>query len=471
MFLCREHELQILTQHYQKDALECIVIYGRRRVGKTALINEFVKDKKTIFFPALKANAQDNLEALSKAIAQYQHPGVLSAPIYRSFDDAFSAITQIALGERIIFVIDEFPWLCDADNSIPSRLQHLLDHDWKASGMYLILCGSSMSFMEKEVLSSESPLFGRRTAQLKVEPLSFADSAKFYPNLSPEDNAFIYGITGGIPHYIRKLAVKNSIKEALLENFFDSSSYLFEEPDNLLRQELREPAVYNSIITAIAEGASRPSDIASKVQLDGSSCNKYLKVLCELGILQRVEPIIDKSKKKIIYRITDQFFRFWYRFVPGNMMAITSGRMDRIYDAVVGGYIHDYMGQTFEYMCRSWLISHMDQLPFQISDVGEWWGTHPGLKKEAQLDIVAVASRPHEGRQGKQYLIGSCKYRNEKTAADELTLIQEYTSAFTSANDLVCYYIFSKGGFTEGLLKMAEEGNVTLITLDDMYKP
>ena len=120
MFLCREHELQILTQHYQKDALECIVIYGRRRVGKTALINEFVKDKKTIFFPALKANAQDNLEALSKAIAQYQHPGVLSAPIYRSFDDAFSAITQIALGERIIFVIDEFPWLCDADNSIPS---------------------------------------------------------------------------------------------------------------------------------------------------------------------------------------------------------------------------------------------------------------------------------------------------------------------------------------------------------------
>ena len=326
-----------------------------------------------------------------------------------------------------------------------------------------------MSFMEKEVLSNQSPLFGRRTAQLKIEPLCFLDAAKFHPELSPDENAFIYGITGGIPHYIRKLAVKDNIREALLENFFDTSSYLFEEPDNLLRQELREPAVYNSIITAIADGASRPSDIASKVQMDTSSTSKYLKVLCELGILQKVEPVVDRSKKKIIYRITDNFFRFWYRFVPGNMMAVSSGRMDLIYDAAVGGYIHDFMGQIFEYMCRSWLIEHMDQLPFQISDIGEWWGSHPGLKKEVQLDIVAVAPNPHEKRIGKQYLIGSCKYRNEKISIDELSLIQEYASVFTSANDECFYYIFSKGGFTEGLKKAAEEGQVTLITLDDMY--
>ncbi len=469
MFLCRDHELQILEQHYCQESSELIVIYGRRRVGKTALINEFVKDKKTIFFPALKANASDNLEALSKAIAEYQHPNAVSAPVYRTFDDAFSVITQIVREERVVFVIDEFPYLCDADKSIPSRLQHLLDHDWQDSHMYLILCGSSMSFMEKEVLSSKSPLFGRRTAQLKLEPLSYADSAVFYPELSPEENAFIYGITGGVPHYIRKLGVKNSVREALLKNFFDSSSYLFEEPDNLLRQELREPAVYNSIITAIAEGASRASDIASKVHLDTSYCNKYLKVLCELGIVQKVEPVIDRSKKKIVYRITDQFFRFWYRFVPGNMMAITSGRMDRIYDAVVGEYVHDYMGQTFEYMCRSWLIEHMEQLPFQISDIGEWWGTHPTLKKEVQLDIVAVAPKLHERQAGNQYLIGSCKYRNEKIGVDELSLIQEYASVFTSANDQCFYYIFSKSGFTDGLKKAAEEGRVTLITLNDMY--
>ena len=145
MFLCRDHELQILEQHYCQESSELIVIYGRRRVGKTALINEFVKDKKTIFFPALKANASDNLEALSKAIAEYQHPNAVSAPVYRTFDDAFSVITQIVREERVVFVIDEFPYLCDADKSIPSRLQHLLDHDWQDSHMYLILCGSSMS--------------------------------------------------------------------------------------------------------------------------------------------------------------------------------------------------------------------------------------------------------------------------------------------------------------------------------------
>ena len=469
MFLCREHELQILERRYKQKGCELIVIYGRRRVGKTALISEFVKDKKAIVFPALKANAADNLGALSKAITQYQHPEALSSPVYHSIDDAFAVITQIVRKERIIFVIDEFPYLCDADKSIPSRLQHLLDHDWKDSNMYLILCGSSMSFMEKEVLSSQSPLFGRRTAQLKLESLSYRDAAKFHPELSPEDNAFIYGITGGIPHYIQKLGVTSSVKEALLLNFFDRSSYLFEEPDNLLRQELREPAVYNSIITAIAEGASRPSDIASKVRMDTASCNKYLKILCELNILQKVEPIIDQSKKKIIYRITDNFFRFWYRFIPRNMTAISFGWMDRLYDAAVGSYVHDYMGQIFEYMCRSWLIEHMDQLPFQIGDIGEWWRTHPILKKEVRLDIVAVAPKPHTARTGNLYLIGSCKYRNEKTGTDELALIQDYASVFTSANDQCFYYIFSKGGFTERLRKAANERSVTLITLDEMY--
>ena len=449
---------------------ECVIIYGRRRVGKTALINEFINGKKTIFFPALKANAPDNLEALSKAIAVYKTPDAASAPIYRSFDDAFEEITRIASEERVIFVIDELPYLCDADDSIPSRLQHLLDHDWAGSNLFLILCGSSMSFMEKEVLSSKSPLFGRRTIQLKLEPLSFTDAKEFHPELTVEENALIYGITGGIPHYINKLGVRDNIREALLDNFFDRTAYLFEEPDNLLRQELREPAVYNSIITAIADGASRQSDIASKVHMETSQCNKYLKVLIELGILQKVEPVIDKSKRKVLYRITDNFFRFWYRFVPGNMMAISSGRMDRLYDTAVGEYLPDYMGQPFEYMCRAWLIDHMDQLPFQIDNIGEWWGTHPGLKKEVQLDIVATSVKSHNGNHGRQYLIGSCKYRNEKIGTDELELIREYASVFTSANDECFYYIFSKGGFTKGLLEAAAQGNVTLLTLEDLYK-
>ena len=168
MFLCRETELQKLNKRFNKNQMECVIIYGRRRVGKTALINEFVKDKPVIYFPALNTNAKDNLAALSKAICAYLNPNAGSVPVYGSFDDAFAAITRIVQTKRVVFVIDEFPYLAKSDSSIPSRLQHLLDHDWKDSKLYLILCGSSLSFMEKEVLSSKSPLFGRRTAPFKI---------------------------------------------------------------------------------------------------------------------------------------------------------------------------------------------------------------------------------------------------------------------------------------------------------------
>ena len=469
MFLCREYELTTLNRRYQSNQCECVIIYGRRRVGKTALILEFAKDKKAILFPALSANAKDNLAALSKAIAAYNNPDISSVPVYQSFDDAFAAITRIAKKERVIFAIDEFPYLCEADDSITSRLQHLLDHDWKDSQLFLILCGSSMSYMEKEVLSEKSPLFGRRTAQLKVLPLSYRDAAKFHPELSAEENAFIYGITGGIPHYINLLNVRQSVKEALLENFFDRSAYLFDEPNNLLRQELREPTVYNSIITAIAEGASKSNEIASKVHLESSACSKYLKVLMKLEIIQKIEPVMNDSKKKVIYRITDPFFRFWYRYVPSNMMAITAGQMYRIYDMSIEGDINNYMGQVFEAMSRSWLMDHLNQLPFQLGTIGEWWGNDPKRKSEIQIDVVCVeAQKPNHGS-GKRFLIGSCKYKNEPIGTDELERLADYASVITTPNDQCFYYIFSKGGFTEGVKKLAAEGKVFLLTLDDMY--
>lgn len=194
MFLCRETELRKLNNRFNKNQMECVIIYGRRRVGKTALINEFVKDKPVIYFPALNTNAKDNLTALSKAICAYRNPDAGTAPVYNSFDDAFAEITRIVQAKRVVFVIDEFPYLAKADSSIPSRLQHLFDDDWKDSKLYLILCGSSLSFMEKEVLSSKSPLFGRRTAQFKIEPLTYLDAAKFHPELPPATNALIYGI-------------------------------------------------------------------------------------------------------------------------------------------------------------------------------------------------------------------------------------------------------------------------------------
>ena len=462
-FYCRKEELRKLNKRYADGKFECIVIYGRRRVGKTALINEFCKDKPTIFFSALNTTEKENLEALSKSIMSFERPDMESAPEFRSYDAALDELTILSKEKRIVFVIDEYPYLAKAKPAISAMLQHIIDHKWTETRMYLIHCGSSMSFMESQVLGKESPLYGRRTGQFKIKPLDYKETSVFHPDLSVEDNSLIYGITGGVPHYINKLDVKDSVDEALLSNFFDRSSYLYEEPGNLLKQELREPAVYNAIIKAIAEGASRMNDIKTKVGEENSVVSKYLKTLMELGIVKKETPISEKAGKKTIYLLADNFFRFWYRFVPANMSAIDSGRIAKIYPHAVKQYLPDYMGLIFEKMCRDYLLYYSDNLPVELSEIGQWWGTDPNKKMQIQIDIVGT---PVEGR---NYIIGSCKYRNEKIGVDELELIREYAAAFGKGSTYH-YYIFSKGGFTDGLLQAEERGEVHLITLEDLYK-
>jgi hypothetical protein len=199
----------------------------------------------------------------------------------------------------VVFVIDEYPYLANAQESISSQMQHLIDHVWSESKLYLILCGSSMSFMEYQVLGYESPLYGRRTAQFKIEPLTYQETAVFNPQLSLEQNALIYGITGGVPHYINKLAVRGSLDDALLENLFDRSSYLYEEPENLLKQELREPAVYNSIITAFAGGASRMNEIISCQAAKRYFNSLGLKKLPSIQSLKQEYATLDAEDRKI----------------------------------------------------------------------------------------------------------------------------------------------------------------------------
>lgn len=463
MFYCREEELRTMNNRYKKDRFECVVIYGRRRVGKTALINEFCKGKPTVYFSALNASSQENLEALSKAIYTCQNPDSTSTPTYRSYEDALEAITGMAMEKRLVFVIDEYPYLAKAEKSISSRLQHIIDHSWQGSRIYLILCGSSMSFMEYQVLGYESPLYGRRTAQFKIQALTYREITEFHPELKAADQALLYGVTGGIPHYINKLDVESNLDEALLDNLFSTSSYLFEEPENLLKQELREPAIYNSVISAIAAGASHSNEISTKVGLESGVCAKYLKVLLDLGILKKETPITEKPGKKTIYAIDDNFFRFWYRFVPRNMSVISAGRMRLIYEQAVKRFYPDYMGLVFEKMCQEYLLRYAKDLPILLSNVGQWWGTDSKTRKEVQIDIVGV---PVDGN---EYLIGSCKYRNEKIGIEELELLRRYAAVFRQ-NGIFHYYIFSKGGFTPALLEAEMQGEVTLLTLEDLYR-
>lgn len=466
-FYCREDELRKMNRRYEDGSFECVVIYGRRRVGKTALINEFCKNKKTIYFSALKATAAENLSALSKAVYQYEHPNADTYPEFPSFEAVLDEIGRLGNEERLIFVIDEYPYLAESYGTISSRLQHLIDHVWQNGKIYLILCGSSMSFMQNQVLGYESPLYGRRTAQFKIEPLTYRETAVFHPGFPDELNAYIYGITGGVPHYINKLNVRKSLDDALMDNLFDRSAYLFEEPDNLLKQELREPAVYNAVIRAIAEGASKLNEIATKVGLESGPCSKYVSVLTELGLVKKETAITETSTKKTIYMIEDNFFRFWYRFVPQNMSSISAGRFARSYSKVVKAKLHDYMGLIFEKMCREYLMYYAEDLPFDLANVGQWWGTDAAAKKEIQIDIVGVPVQ-EPNKKITEYLIGSCKFKNEKIGMDELHLIEHYADVFGKGRSYF-YMIFSLGGFTQELIDYAKENPVKLVTLEDMY--
>lgn len=462
-FYGREEELRKLNRRYAGDQFECLVIYGRRRVGKTALISEFCKDKPTVFFSALNATAQENLKVLSRAINAFERPDCPSSAAFPDYDAAFEEIASLAEGRRLVVVIDEYPCLAKAFPAVSAMLQHLIDHKWSETRFFLILCGSSMSFMERQVLGKESPLYGRRTGQFRIEPMDYRTAALFHPGLSCEDNALIYGITGGVPHYIRKLGVQESVDEALLENVFDRSGSLFEEPENLLRRELREPAVYSAIIGAMAEGASRLNEIAARTGEQSMTVANYMKKLIGLRLVKRETPAAEKPGRKSVYLLADNFFRFWYRFVPKNMSAIASGRISRSYAQAIRAFFPDYMGLVFEQMCREYLLLYAEDLPIALNEAGQWWGTDPVLKKEVQIDIVGTSSA------GREFLFGSCKYMNEKVGLDELELLRRYASVF-GKGDRRHYVIFSKSGFTESLLEAGSRGEVRLVTLEDMYR-
>jgi len=205
------------------------------------------------------------------------------------------------------------------------------------------------------------------------------------------------------------------------------------------------------------------NDIKLKVGEENSVVSKYLKTLIDLGIAKKETPITEKPGKKTIYLLADNFFRFWYRFVPINMSAIDSGRIAKVYSHAVKQYLPDYMGLIFEKMCRDYLLYYSDSLPIELSEIGQWWGTDQKKKKQIQIDIVGTPVW------GKDYIIGSCKYRNEKIGVDELDLIRDYALVFGKGN-IYHYYIFSKGGFTDGLLQAQERGEVQLITLEDLYR-
>lgn len=456
MFIGREKELKVLNNLYTSDKFEFAVIYGRRRVGKTALINEFIGDKKSIYFMGVESNIKQNLENFSKSIIEYSS-GIVADTSFQSFQAALEYVFELSKNERLILVIDEYPYVARSSKSLASTIQMLIDKYKDKSKMMLILCGSSMSYIEDNVLAYKAPLYGRRTAQMKILPFDFEETCRYFKNFSAEDKALIYGIVGGTPQYLLQINDKLSVEDNIKNTYLNPTSFLFEEPTNLLKQEVREPAIYTAIITAIATGASRMSEISTKVGEDTNVCTSYIKNLINLGIVQKENPYGEKNTRKSIYYIEDNMFRFWYRFVLENNSLIVRGAADRVYKRIEP-YLSNYMGKVFEDICTQYLWRQLldGRCPVEFSSLGRWWGNDPVEKKQTEIDIM--------GEQDKDTaLFGECKWTNEKVDLGVLEMLVKRSRLFSYTN--VHYYLFSKSGFTKGCIDKAEEmGNVSLVS-------
>lgn len=460
MFIGREKELKKLNDLYNTEKFQFPVIYGRRRVGKTALINEFIKDKDAIFFTGIESSAQQNLENISKSILSFSDTTIENAT-FPSFQSALEYVFKLAESQRIIFVIDEYPYLAKSSKSLASILQFLIDRNKDTSKLFLILCGSSMSFMENNVLAYKAPLYGRRTAQFKIHPFDFFETRRYFKNFNDVELATVYGIIGGTPQYLLQINDNLSLEENIKKNFLDTSSPLFEEPNNLLKQEVREPAVYNALITAIATGSTKLSEISSKSGLETSACVAYLKNLISLGIIKKETPIGESTTRKTIYKIDDNLFRFWYRFIPDNYAAINRGLIDFVYNKI-SPQINNYMGSIFEDICIQYLWKQMEneKTSIEFRNLGRWWGNDSKNKCEAEIDII--------GTDGKNSaLFGECKWTNEKVDISVLDTLIARSQLFNYSQKH--FYLFAKNGFTKSCIEKAKNlGNVELISFFNM---
>jgi len=462
MFIGREKELERLHQLYWEDCFQLFVLYGRRRVGKTTLLKEFCRDKEAIFYSAEQTNDKNNVEKFSALI--FEHYGETALEPFSSWENALTYIDERQKDKRLILVLDEFPYLAEKNMALMSVLQHLIDHRLQKGKLFLVLCGSYMGFMEKEVLGSKSPLFGRRTAQLHMKEFDYLTSIKFLQGCSDEEKLMLYGAVGGTAMYLNRIQPDKSFKENITALFLTPMGYLYEEPHLLMQQEVQEPGIYSAIIEAIANGASKANEIATKTGEESAKCLRYISTLRELGILYKEVPFGEKdSSRKTIYGIADFMFRFWYRYVFGNKTLLETDAQEAVWTRKIEGDYSHYMGHVFERVCKDYLFrkNSKGDLPILFTELGRWWGTNPKTREQIEIDLVA--------RDGRDYLFGECKWKNAPMDYEVLQDLKDKTEAFGGNRENAYFVLFSKSGFTKKLLDEAiKDEKILLVSLEDI---
>lgn len=455
-FIDRERELSGLEAAWREKAAQFYVIWGKRRIGKTELIKRFIKDKSHIYHLCQRLNDTENRRALGESVGEHFHDSLVRAAGFPDWK-AFFVYLKERVKSRTVLVIDEYPYLAEANKGISSTFQAGWDEYLKEVPIFLILCGSSIAMMESEVLAQKAPLFGRRTGQLFLRPFSFSDSRKFYPKVAFERCLEFYALAGGNPTYLERLDPKASLEQNVTDKIFRPDAFLAREVEFILREELREPRNYFAILKAISFGKTRIGEIVNETGLEKGVLHKYLFILEDLHVVRKDVPATEHAplkSRKGVYELQDQFFKFWFRHVLPNRGRIEEGRLE----GALERFRQDFPGlvsENYEKAARE-IVRDREELFFPFERVGKWWN------RQEEIDLVAL------NEERREILFGEVKWSRRPVGTDIYRDLRRKARLvdWNAEGRRERFCLFSKSGFTKSMLALARAEGVALFHKD-----
>ncbi|MDO5852715.1 MAG: ATP-binding protein [Thermoplasmata archaeon] len=446
-FLGREEELRHMEEVYEKKSFQFIAVKGRRRVGKTTLIQKFMENKKGVYFSARGISTEDNIRMLSAKLFGDEQAT-------ENIDVLLKGIFEMSKNERFVLAIDEYPRLCRKDNDVSDAFQQYIDENKNSSKLYLILSGSSMSMVEHEIIGESSPLYGRYTEQIDVTPFSYFEAREFLPHYTEDEKMRIFDMVGGMPGYLIRFQEYDNLIDPLVKEFLRRDAYFRNESRNILLQEFVKPDSYHQVLTAIANGYTTLGAIASKARMTPSLADRYVGHLISLKFIERLTPVDNPNGKTTRYRISDPYLMFFHRHILPTAGDSDDERLRAEANRILESQTSE-LGYTFETVSMQYLGKIWG------GDAGTWWGDDSLTKTTREIDVVMTRETENGFEEG---LFVECKYKNEKIGIDVLDRLI-YNSELVRRYQRKSYAICSKSGFTENLEK--KEG-VLLLTLEDM---
>ena len=462
MFVNRVSELELLEKRYVSGKAEFFVLYGRRRVGKTELLVRFCKDKRAIFYVSDLGSEISLRTSLSGTINSVLFgPGQIDA-VYSSWEALFQAFGQAAQQERLLVVLDEFPYMVAAYPPLASVLQKVWDQTLKNSKIMLILCGSYIGMMEETVLGYQAPLYGRRTTQYLLEPLQFKDARLFFPSFPDEDQVRAYAVYGGTPAYLHTIDSERSLKENIQDNILSRGSYLYDEVRFILQQELREPRNYFAVLQAITNGRTRLNEIKLATGIEGVSA--YLDTLQQLHLVERAVPVTETQPQKSrrgIYRLKDHYLRFWFRYIHPNRSQLERGGANFILENRILPELDHFTSLAFEEICRQffWQSGLSGKLPFLPTNIDRWWNANE------EIDLILLAEE--------EAILVECKWSSHAVGTNVLADLERKATVVKKelGNRKIQFAFCSRSGYTDNMFEESKSREDTLlVNLDDLLQ-